>query len=159
MIEERCRHSLGERWSLPGGPLEFRHAASRAEGPGRGDQLLQPGETALGKNEATRIVREPDHPEEGNEQCQRRDAKRERGARNCGRGDPRREKQSAAPAKGAELRHEPEPSFGMAHDHAREERKAHADVRSVVYYDVVETLQFVTERVEIGVEGFRRDHR
>lgn len=109
-------------------------------------------ETALGENEATRIVRERDHSQEANHEGERRDAERQRGATNrCGRHTGGKQ-QPAAAAKGTELRHEAKPAIGVANDHARDERQPDADVVAVVHNHVVEALQLVAEQVEIGVE-------
>jgi hypothetical protein len=49
------------------------------------------------------------------------------------------------------LRDEPKPPFGVANDHAREERQPNANVLSVMHYYIVEALQLVAEQVEIRV--------
>lgn len=48
---------------------------------------------------------------------------------------------------------EPKPALGVANNHTREERQPHADMLSVIHYYIIETLQLLTEEVEIGVEG------
>jgi len=114
---------------------------------------LKPRQTPLGEDEPAGIVRKRDHPEKGNEQGQWGGSKRKRGTGNCNRRNSGCEQQSATAAKGTKLRDEPKPVLGVANNNTREERQPHADMLSVIHYDVVEAQQLVAEEVEIGIEG------
>ena len=96
---------------------------------------------------------EPYHSEKGNDQCQRRGTKGKRSTCDCDSRNSGCNQQSPAAAKRTELGDEPKPALGVANNHTREERQPHADMLSVIHYDVVEAVQLVAEHVEIGVEG------
>jgi hypothetical protein len=114
---------------------------------------LKPRQAPFGEDEPAGIVSERDHTEKSNEQGQWGGSKRKRGTGDCNRRDSGGEQQAATAAKRTELRDEPKPAFGVANNHAREEWQPHADMLSVIHYDVVEALQLVAEKVEIGIEG------
>lgn len=106
-----------------------------------GDDLLQPGQAAFGDDEAAGIVSERDDAEKSDHKSERSEADGECRAGYRGRRHARGEEKAATPAEWTELGSEPKPVAVVTDAHARDERKADADVIAVWDYDVIEVLE------------------